>query len=208
MKANSWLRLAAGMLPLLLAACSAKTSIVSFNPPQAVPKVEPVVEAAPDVAPLPEDVQIYRDKDEMFALALPPGYTHEAGDQSVRFTAADDGFGGEVDYSQVEETFTRDQLEAQLQRALQERYVDISFAEAGAKEQEDGSLRLSWQGKNSDGAQLDALSFIEQHGQTLYILTAHGINRPYVAYNNDARVIVGSYVVQEEKPAVADRPAS
>ncbi|MEO0408895.1 MAG: hypothetical protein AAF289_16250 [Cyanobacteria bacterium P01_A01_bin.135] len=205
MKASLWLCgwILAG-LPLLTA-CAAKTSIVSFNPPQAVPKVEPLVEtSAPGLTPLPDNVQIYRDKDEMFALALPTGYTHEAGDRTVRFTSADQGFGGEVDYAAAEASLTPEQLEARLQQALQQRYVDVTFAEGGAEAQEDGSLRLSWQGTNSDGAQLDALSFIEQHGNTVYILTAHGIDRPYVAYNQDARVIAGSYVVREETPAIAD----
>ncbi|MGB3613046.1 MAG: hypothetical protein WBA10_04570 [Elainellaceae cyanobacterium] len=202
------LNLRAGLcrcLPLLLlaAGCSAKSSIVSLNPPQAVPRVEQIPQAPKEtIAALPDDVQIYRDENEMFVLALPKDYTYESSDRSMTFAAPDGGFGGEVDYAAAEASLTPPKLEERLKQMLQERFVEVSWEDGSANEQSDGSLRLDWQGISSDGQQLDALSFIEQHGEVVYILTAHGVDRPYKDYNDDARIIVGSYVVRQDPPSV------
>jgi len=188
-------------LPLLLlvSGCGAKSSIVSLNPPQAVPRVAQVSDASEGaIASLPDDVQIYRDENEMFALALPKDYTYDSGDRSMTFVSPDQGFGGEVDYTTAPATLTPPELEEQLKQMLQERFVDVSWEESSADKQSDGSLRLDWQGVNSEGKQLDALSFIEQHGEVVYTLTAHGMDRPYKDYNEDARIIVGSYVVRQD----------
>ncbi len=205
-------RLCPWLLPLLLAsACGSKTSIVSLNPPRAVPA--PKVEKFPDPPPqetaqLPEDVQIYRDEDGMFALALPKDYKAESGEQGMTFTSADSGFKGEIGYASIDsdKPLTSAQLEERLKRSLQESFVDVSWEQGSAEKQSDGSLRLSWKGLNSEGQQLDALSFIEQHSGVVYTLTAYGIEKPYKDYNKDARVIAGSYVVRESKPASASKP--
>ncbi|MGF1515209.1 MAG: hypothetical protein ACFB5Z_16135 [Elainellaceae cyanobacterium] len=192
-------------LPLLLAsACGSKNALVSLNPPQAVPA--PAAETFPEApgdgasAALPEDVQIYRDENEMFALALPKDYEYEGGDRGMTFTAPDGGFGGEIGYATIEEPLEPPQLEERLKRSLQESFVEVSWEDGSAEKQSDGSLRLSWQGLNSDGQELDALSFIEQHGGVVYTLTAYGIDLPYKDYNKDARIIAGSYVVRGSAP--------
>lgn len=198
-------RLCLSLLPLLLAsACGSKAAIVSFNPPQAVP-FPTVEEPTPDEenAPLPENVQIYRDEDGMFALALPEAYEYVSGDRGMTFSSADGGFGGEIDYALIPEPLTAQQLEDRLKRSLQEGFVDVSWEKDSAEEQSDGSLRQSWRGLNSEGQQLDALSFIEQHSGTVYTLTAYGIDRPYGDYNEDARIIAGSYVVRQTTPSTA-----
>ncbi|MGF1537228.1 MAG: hypothetical protein ACFB4J_12205 [Elainellaceae cyanobacterium] len=201
------LRLCPWLLPLLLvSACGPRTAIVSLNPPQAIP---PPVEERPQTpeatsAELPENVQIYRDEDGMFALALPEAYKHESGDRGMTFTSPDGGFGGEISYALIPEPLTPQQLEARLKQSLQESFVDVSWEKDSAEKQSDGSLRQSWRGVNSEGQQLDALSFIEQHSGAVYTLTAYGIGRPYGDYNKDAQIIAGSYVVRQTTPSTAE----
>jgi len=44
---------------------------------------------------------------------------------------------------------------------------------------------------------LDAVSFVEQRGDTIYILNLFGVNKSYQDYNSDAEKIVGSYRVKQ-----------
>jgi hypothetical protein len=53
-------------------------------------------------------------------------------------------------------------------------------------------------GRDTDGNDLDAISFVEQRGDTIFILNLYGINKAYADYNSDAETIVGSYRVRQQ----------
>ncbi|MEB3357382.1 MAG: hypothetical protein VKK04_11705 [Synechococcales bacterium] len=90
-------------------------------------------------------------------------------------------------------------LEARLKQVIQADLAEVTW-QGAAEQQPDGSLRLAWTGVNKDGDELDALSFIEQHHNTLFILKLYGVGETYSSYNEDARIIVGSYVVRQAPP--------
>lgn len=161
----------------------------------------PPEEADANQTALPDDVQIYQDENRMFALALPAGYTYEAIANGMTFVSADGGFGGIIQYENQdsEESLSQGDLEARLAQMIESRFSNVEW-QSDTQEQSDGSLRMDWKGTNDAGAQLDGLSFIEQHGATTFVLTAYGIDRPYNDYNSDAQIIAGTYVVQENPP--------
>ncbi|MEM7773012.1 MAG: hypothetical protein AAGA75_23900 [Cyanobacteria bacterium P01_E01_bin.6] len=150
--------------------------------------------------PLPDDVQIYRDDSELFALALPAGYSYESIGNGITFLSGDLGFGGIIQYQTTEVTnIAQESLDEVLRQTIETQFSEVSW-QSDFQEQADGSFRLDWNAVNAAGKPLDALSFIEQHGETLFILTAYGIDKAYSEYNDDARIIVGTYVVQESSP--------
>lgn len=153
-----------------------------------------------DRQPLPDDVQIYRDESGLFALALPSGYSYETMDSGITFLSGDRGFGGVIQHQTTDvENIVQDSLDELLKQTIETQFSEVSW-QSELEEQADGSFRLDWNGINAAGAKLDALSFIEQHDTTLFILTAYGIDQAYSDYNDDAQIIVGTYVVQENPP--------
>ncbi|TAF48612.1 MAG: hypothetical protein EAZ61_15085, partial [Oscillatoriales cyanobacterium] len=60
--------------------------------------------------------------------------------------------------------------------------------------QPDGSVRLDWRGTTPEGKELDAVSYIEQRNDTVFILNVYGIDRPYDAFLDDSQTIIGSYL--------------
>lgn len=183
----------------LLPACDRQPS-----PPESEPLPQPAIQfpTPPDESdrerqPLPDNVQIYRDDSGLFALALPTGYDYDTRDNGITFLSDDEGFGGVIQFQTTEvKNITPDSLGDVLQQTLEAQFSDVTW-QSELEEQPDGSFRREWKGTNGLGEELDALSFIEQHGTTIYILTAFGIDRPYSEYNDDAEIIAGTYVVQE-----------
>lgn len=171
---------------------------VESEPFPEAPDAEDTEEAR---TPLPDDAQIYQDDSGLFALALPQGYSHEAIANGMTFRSADEGFGGTIAYEVIDtgEPLSSDELEAKLRQDIESQFSEIKW-QSDSQPQPDGSLRLDWQGKTSKGATLDALSFIEQHGPVIYTFSVHGIDKPYDDYNDDAQIIAGTYVVQENPP--------
>lgn len=168
--------------------------------------------AAPSRGDRPTEItaanfEIYQDPNGWFALALPKGYEFEPTDQGLTFQSPDQGFGGTIRYlTEQEQDLDQAQLESILKQDLSSQMDEVSW-QRSAQPQADGSLRLDWTGLDADGNKLDAVSFIEQHGSTLFLMTAHGINQPYLNYNNDARIIAGTYVVRRNETTSAQESA-
>ncbi|MEB3211695.1 MAG: hypothetical protein VKL39_10080 [Leptolyngbyaceae bacterium] len=203
-----WVLVGGAIALTLLPACRQQPP-VSEEPPTLPVEPPPLPSSANDSdrQPLPDDVQIYRDESDLFALAFPAGYTYESIDNGITFLSEDEGFGGIIQYQDTEvENIAPESLNEVLRATIEAQFSDVSW-QSDLQEQADGSFRLDWNAVNPAGQPLDALSFIEQHGETLFILTAYGIDRDYSDYNDDARIIVGTYVVQENPPE-SDETAS
>lgn len=142
--------------------------------------------------------QTYREPEGAFEISLPEGYQYEATETGLIFRSADEQFRGEVVFGSAQgETYTNEQLEAFLREAYR---TNLSLTKVDWQQSEvqaDGSIRIDWVGTDPEGNILDAESFIEQRGDTIYILTLSGINQPYVDYLNDAQAIVASYRVRQ-----------
>ncbi|MGF1496151.1 MAG: hypothetical protein ACFB8W_04920 [Elainellaceae cyanobacterium] len=198
-----------------IASCQGPQSAVappaSSNFPQSPPRPITPIPEPPDqtTSALPDDAQIYQDENGMFALALPAGYAYTSEPQGMTFQSPDGGFRGEIVYLETKNSETEavaeaeasslplTELEARLKQAIQADLAEVTW-QGAAEEQADGSLRLAWTGVNQEGEELDALSFIEEHHNTLFILKLHGVGQTYSSYNSDARIIVGSYTVRRD----------
>ena len=207
--------LVATSLLLLLSGCGliASTDPSTESPPpenpnEITPNVSQPTEDLPaDEAvaetPVPDNVQVYQDDSGMFALALPKGYTHEKTEQGLTFTSEDGGFAGEIVYESDENATTNlYALEQQLKEIIKARFGEVDWERNGQR-QPDGSVRLAWETKDRDGRAIDALSFVEVHGQNRFALLLYGVDEVYNDYSDDARIIAGTYVVRQG-PAIAD----
>lgn len=157
--------------------------------------------------PVPDNVQVYQDDSGMFALALPKGYTHEKTEQGITFTSEDEGFAGEIVYeSDASATTNLYALEKQLKDIIEARFGTVDWAHNGQR-QPDGSVRLAWETTDEDGRAIDALSFIEVHGQNRFALLLYSVDQVYNDYGDDAKIIAGTYVVRQG-PAIANTEAA
>jgi hypothetical protein len=192
------------MSVVLVSACSGRTGSEAELTRALMEQPSPQPQSAQtpeDVDLLPRNIQIYQNPNGWFALALPKQYHYTETDQGLTFLSPDDGFGGQIEYfTEQDQNLDHSELETILKQEISEQFSEVSWQE-DAQIQEDDSLRLDWVGIDSSGKQLDAVSFIEQHGDTLFVMHAHGINQPYQHYNNDARIIVGTYVVRTTEPS-------
>lgn len=192
-----------------IAACtrnSDKTSrtetppIVSSPSPVALPSL-------PTSTPSPSALNVtYTQPDGAFEISFPEGFEHQPTESGLVFYTQDEAFRGEVVFGSAQgEQYTNDQLEAFLKQAYR---TNLNLTEVDWQQtavQPDGSIRIDWVGKDPGENVLDAESFIEQRGDTIYILTLSGINTPYTDYLEDAQAIVNSYrVLKEVVPAEAE----
>jgi hypothetical protein len=199
------------LLPLLglaLAACNAQEppaqSTPTVSPSLVSPSPSPTV--TPSASPTQQQ-QVYREKSGLFQIALPRGYTHKTTGSGVAFVSADQGFAGAIDYGSAEgKQLTTQQLEASLKAEFSNRLQDVKWQTAQV--QPDGSLRIDWTGKDKTGNTLDAISIVEQRGNTIFVLNLFGVNKPYQNYNTDAEVIVNSYQIQPPAPSPTPQPGS
>ena len=153
--------------------------------------------------PVPHNVQVYQDDSGMFALALPEGYTYESTEQGIRFMSSDEGFAGEIVYqSDANATSNLYALEETLKKMVEDRFGAVDWEHNGQR-QPDGSVRLAWEAEDENGRAIDALSFIEVHGQNRFALMLYGVDKVYNDYSDDARIIAGTYVVRQG-PAIAN----
>ncbi|WAL60206.1 hypothetical protein [Thermocoleostomius sinensis] len=186
---------------LILAACS-KTNLTNtiqppatVTPPNAAP---PTVKASASPPPSTELTQTYEEPQGSFTISFPQGYQFEQSDKGVIFRSEDEAFRGEVVFGSAQGgKYTSDQLESFLKEAYRTNLKLTEVEWQKTETQPDGSLRIDWVGKDPQGNVLDAESFIEQRGDTIYILTLSGINKPYLDYLTDAQAIVNSYRVRE-----------
>ena len=138
--------------------------------------------------------QTYREPSGLFAISLPTGYSYAQTGSGISFSSADQRFGGSVDYGSAQgNVLSIAQLEASLKSEYEKRLSDLVWQ--GSSSQPDGSLRVDWTGRDSEGNTLDAVSFVEQRGDMIFILNLFGVNANYQDYNADAEVIVGGYQV-------------
>ena len=169
----------------------------------------PAIAAPPSVEPVEQVLaqtqgQAYREPTGLFEISFPAGYTYEDTGSGIAFVSADQKFGGSVDYASSQgRVFSLAQLEASLKSEYEKRISNIVWQDSSP--QPDGSLRLDWVGRDRSGNMLDAVSFVEQRGNTIFILNLFGINAAYQGYNSDADAIVSTYQVS---PAASSPAAS
>ena len=102
-----------------------------------------------------------------------------------------------VEYGSAEgKRLTTQQLEDALKQGYEDRLEQVSWQ--ASQLQPDGSVRVDWIGSDKEGRDLDAISFIEQRGDTLFILNLFGIDKAYNNYSNDAEAIVSTYRVKQQ----------
>lgn len=187
----------------LLAACSRSNPLSSHSPstdatPIATPSPSATASASP-VTAASALKQTYQEADGAFKIAFPEGYIYEKTPTGVVFNSKDGAFRGEVVFGSAQgNQYSSQELESFLKEAYKQ---NLKLTEANwqkTETQPDGSLRIDWTGKDPQGNVLDAESFVEQRGDTIYILTLSGINKPYQNYFADAQAIVGSYQVKEQ----------
>lgn len=190
---------------LVLIACG-KSSLVSGEQDSSVAVVpstsaSPSVEASASPSTTASAIgQTYQEADGAFQISFPEEYLYEKTPTGVIFHSKDQSFRGEVVFGSAQgEKYSNQQLEAFLKEAYKEnlKLSEVNWQQTEA--QPDGSLRIDWIGKDPQGNVLDAESFIEQRGDTIYILTLSGINKPYQDYFADAQAIVGSYQIRKQE---------
>lgn len=138
------------------------------------------------------DTQLYREKSGKFEISFPQGFVYQDTGSGVAFASPDQGFAGAVDFGSAQgQTLTAAQLEAALKAEYQNRLKNVTWTKTTL--QQDNSLRIDWTGQDEQGNQLDAISFVEQRGDTIFILNLYGVNQPYQGYQQQAEAIVNSY---------------
>jgi hypothetical protein len=150
----------------------------------------------PEMAPAPGG-NSYQEPNGLFQIAFPDGYSFQETGSGIVFISRDEKFGGSVDYGSAQGAqLSNQQLEDGLKAEYEDRLQDITWQ--GSEIQPDGSVRVDWIGTDPQGNQLDAISFVEQRGDTIFILNLFGVNAPYQDYNDDAREIVSTYRVRQQ----------
>lgn len=187
---------------LMLASCNQQVEPQAQTPPAVSPPIvpSPSPTVAPSVSPTPQQSQQYREKSGLFQIAFPKGYTHKTTGSGVAFVSADQGFAGAIDFGSAEgKQLSTQQLEASLKAEFTNRLKEVKWQTAQV--QPDGSLRLDWTGKDKTDNALDAVSIVEQRGNTIFVLNLFGVNKPYQNYNADAEALVNSYKVPPQSGA-------
>jgi len=138
----------------------------------------------------------YRPRNLEFEVTLPDGYEIQPQRDGVAFISSDGGFGGEVVFFDEADPLDADDLEDRLKDIYDELLDGASWQLSEI--QPDGSVRLDWRGTTPEGRELDAVSYIEQRDEVVFILNVYGIDRPYDAFLDDSQTIVGSYLTWPE----------
>jgi hypothetical protein len=147
--------------------------------PEASPEAAPEIAAAegssesaspaPADAPASSNATSYQEPNDLFQISV----------------------GGSVDFGSAQgQQVNTAALEEALKEEYENRLEDVAWQ--GSEIQPDGSVRVDWVGRDTDGNDLDAISFVEQRGDTIFILNLYGINKAYADYNSDAETIVGN----------------
>lgn len=140
-------------------------------------------------------LQAYQDAADRFAIALPPGYTATPTATGMMFISADGKFGGLIDVGPAQgHWFSLAELESALKTEYERRLSTVTWQ--GSYEHAQGGVRIDWIGQDPSGNQLDAISFIQQQGDAIFVLSMWGVNTPYSTYNNDADLIFATYHIQ------------
>lgn len=188
--------------PALSVAVSPEASVAPSETPapsetSSASSSTPTDKASPTEAPAVGTPETYREQSGLFEIAFPEGYTHQDTGSGVAFVSGDESFGGSVDFGSAQgNTLDNAQLEAALKTEYEKRLEDVTWQ--GTEEQPDGSIRVDWVGTDKEGNDLDAVSFVEQRGDNIFILNLFGINKAYQDYLPDAEAIVSSYRVRQQ----------
>jgi hypothetical protein len=166
----------------------------SSNPISTPP---PVNSATPKpTLPPKADGKTYKEPGGAFQISFPKGYEYQTTASGIKFTSADKGFKGFVDFAKTDEALNSEKLEGALREYLDSVLKDVKWENANLETQ--NRIRVDWIGKSSEGEKLDAISYIEQRNKTIYILSLYGVNKAFDNYRNDAEAIVRSYRTQEK----------
>lgn len=191
----------------ILAGCTQNTqqaAAPSPSPTMVLPSPSPTATATPSPSPTSK-LQTYREKSGAFEISFPKGYRHTVTKSGVAFVSADQGFAGSVDFGSADgKQLTTQQLETALKTEFPSRLKEVNWQTSQV--QPDGSLRLDWTGKDKASNTLDAVSLVEQRGNSIFVLNLFGVNKPYQKYNNDAETIVNSYQIQPQSDNQTNNP--
>jgi hypothetical protein len=189
---------------LTLSACTKQTATETPSPAASSPTPEASVASA-SPSPSPEAsasvdptalAQTYKEKDGLFEISFPEGYKYQETGSGIAFVSGDEKFGGSVDFGSAQGgQLSTKQLEDSLKSEYEKRLEQVAWQ--GSEIQPDGSIRVDWIGRDKEGNDLDAVSFVEQRGDNVFILNLFGVNKPYQDYGADAEAIVGSYRVRQ-----------
>ena len=175
-----------------LDAAAASSAAASAASPEASPSASPSASSSTAATG-----QSYREKSGLFEIAFPEGYTYQETGSGIAFVSKDQGFGGSVDFASSQGTkLSNDQLAQALKKEYENRLKNVKWQDT--KPQPDGSVRVDWVGKDASGNALDAVSFVEQHGDNVFILNLFGLNKSYQSYNSDAEKIVSTYHMKQQ----------
>lgn len=142
------------------------------------------------------DGKTYKEPGGAFQISFPKGYEYQKTPSGIKFTSADQGFKGFVDFAKTNEALNSEKLEGALREYLDSVLKDVKWQNANLETQ--GRIRVDWTGKSAEGEKLDAISYIEQRNHTIYILSLYGVNKAFDDYRNEAEAIVRSYRTLEQ----------
>jgi hypothetical protein len=196
----------------VLSACAAhqSTSTQTEVTPSPLPTPStsstPIASTSPSPSPAPL-AQTYRERTGAFEIAFPDGYQYQATNNGIAFIKDDKGFGGSVQFGPTDgKKLNAAQLETALKAGYEQRLDRVKWQ--NSQLQRDGSIRIAWLGTDKNRNTLDAVSFVEQRGNTVLVLNLFAINKPYQNYSADAKAIVGSYHPRTPTPAATKTPTS
>jgi len=143
-----------------------------------------------------DETNTYRPRKNQFEVTLPEKYDAQPQKDGVAFLSPDGGFGGEVVFFKEEKPLDAKELEDKLKEIYEGLLGEVSwqFSEI----QPDGSVRVDWRGTTPEGRELDAVSYIEQRDNMIFVLNVYGIDKPYDSYLDDSQTIIGSYLTMPE----------
>ncbi len=145
-------------------------------------------------AAAPTDGVTYSEPSGLFEISFPEGYDYQETGSGIVFISSDQQFGGSIDFGSAQgNQLDNSQLETALKEEYENRLTEVQWQ--GTESQPDGSVRIDWIGTDPQGNRLDSVSFVEQHGDNIFILNLHGINTQYANYNTEAQAIVNTYQV-------------
>lgn len=152
----------------------------------------PLADPTASPEPIIPITSTFRQPDGLFEISFPDGYSFRRLDDGVSFISRDGTFGGSANVLSAEgQTLTNELLELGLKEEYMNRLKAVEWQASTV--QADGSLRIDWVGVDTNGDVLDSVSFVEQHGDRIYILNLHAINEAYANYEADATIIVENY---------------
>ncbi|HIK33478.1 MAG TPA: hypothetical protein IGS31_19325 [Oscillatoriales cyanobacterium M4454_W2019_049] len=173
-------------------------SVVGFGcqsdrPSTSQPSAVPAIASRPTPPPQ-ADGKTYKEPNGAFQISFPKGYEYRSTGSGIKFNSADKKFKGFVDFAKTENSLDAEKLEGALREYLDGVLKDVKWQNSSLENSD--RIRVDWTGKSAEGEKLDAISYIEQKNNTIYILSLYGVNEAFDTYRIEAEAIVRSYKVQ------------